>query len=340
MMASAVLLIIGMGSPQTISKYAHRPLTRKNIVRIFGGLILVSFVGIGITAPPVEKKTVTETPTHIVRLTASTTAETGSTTIEHVKQEVSVSPAPSVKDPIPAKAPPKETTEIVTSANPPEQSGITLYAVTKVVDGDTFDVSMNGETKRIRLIGVDTPETVDPRKPVQCFGKEASQKAKELLLNKKVKLEFDPTQGEVDKYGRTLAYAFREDGLFYNKWIIENGYAHEYTYSHPYKYQQDFKMAENKARESKVGLWADNACTSAQEEPQKPTTAPVTQPPANQPSGSCVIKGNISSDKRKIYHLPGCGSYDKTVIDESAGEKWFCTEQEATNAGWVKAGNC
>lgn len=90
-----------------------------------------------------------------------------------------------------------------------EYSG--LYKVIKVVDGDTLSIDKDGEKKTIRLIGIDTPETVHPTKPVQCFGIEASNKAKELLTDKKVRLEFDDTQGEQDRYGRLLAYVFLED---------------------------------------------------------------------------------------------------------------------------------
>lgn len=109
---------------------------------------------------------------------------------------------------------------------------------------------MDGTRETIRLIGIDTPETVDPRKPVQCFGGEASNKAKELLSGKKVRIEKDSTQGDRDKYGRLLTYIYREDGLFFNKYMIEQGYAYEYTYDTPYKYQAEFKEAEKYARES------------------------------------------------------------------------------------------
>ena len=135
------------------------------------------------------------------------------------------------------------------------------FIVEKVVDGDTIKVNINGKLETIRLIGLDTPETVDPRKAVQCFGREASDKAKELLTGKKVILEVDITQGELDKYNRLLRYIFLEDGTFYNKLMISEGYAHEYTYqSNPYKYQNDFKNAEKYARENKLGLWSDNTC--------------------------------------------------------------------------------
>ena len=147
---------------------------------------------------------------------------------------------------------------------------ITYYTVTKVVDGDTIDVDINGTTERLRLIGIDTPEVVDPRKTVECFGFEASKKAGEILLNQKVRLESDPTQDDRDKYDRLLRYVYRADGLFYNQWMIANGYAHEYTYIMPYKYQDDFQQAERVARADKFGLWHPDACggntTSNQQE--------------------------------------------------------------------------
>ncbi len=132
--------------------------------------------------------------------------------------------------------------------------------VTHVVDGDTIDVDMNGKTERIRLIGIDTPETVDPRKPVQCFGKEASDETKKMLSGKQIRLESDPTQDDRDKYGRLLRYVFLQDGTNYNQWLIDQGYAHEYTYHIPYKYQAEFKAAERAARDSNLGLWSPKTC--------------------------------------------------------------------------------
>jgi micrococcal nuclease len=129
------------------------------------------------------------------------------------------------------------------------------YEVTKVVDGDTFDIKVDNQTVKVRMIGVDTPETVDPRKTVQCFGKQASDKTKELLLGHSVTLETDATQGVTDKFGRLLAYVYRDDGMLVNQYLIENGYAHEYTYNVPYQKQKDFKYSEKVARENKLGLW-------------------------------------------------------------------------------------
>lgn len=148
----------------------------------------------------------------------------------------------------------------------------TEYSVVSVVDGDTVKVSINGTTETLRLIGLDTPETVDPRKTVQCFGKEASNKAKELLTGKKVRIETDPSQGEKDKYGRTLAYIY-VDGILYNKYMIEQGYAHEYTYNTPYKYQADFKLAQKNAETNKVGLWSPSTCNGVTTSEPKTATA-------------------------------------------------------------------
>lgn len=135
-----------------------------------------------------------------------------------------------------------------------------LYKVIKVVDGDTIVVLYQNNEEKIRLIGVNTPESVDHRRKVECFGKEASSYTKELLENRSVKLEFDNSQGKRDKYGRLLAYIFRDDGLFVNLELIKNGYGHEYTYNIPYKYINDFKAAQKFAKENKLGLWEPGVC--------------------------------------------------------------------------------
>lgn len=158
-----------------------------------------------------------------------------------------------------------------------------LFAVTKVIDGDTITIAMRGKQETIRLIGIDTPETSDPRTGVQCFGKEASAKAKSLLDGKRVRLEIDKTEGERDKYDRLLAYVFREDGLFINEHLIEEGFAFEYTYDDPYEHQKEFKAAEKSAKTAKKGLWAPDACpkgkvqgsSTSVKKPATPTPAPT-----------------------------------------------------------------
>jgi micrococcal nuclease len=135
--------------------------------------------------------------------------------------------------------------------------------VTRVVDGDTIDVQQIG---RIRLIGVDTPETVDPRRPVQYFGKEASDFLKRLIERKPVRLEYD--QQRTDLYDRTLAYVFLADGTLVNAEIIRQGYGFAYT-RFPFKYLEEFRRHERDAREAGRGLWAPDKTPDAPRAPPK-----------------------------------------------------------------------
>ncbi|MDP3921705.1 MAG: thermonuclease family protein [Candidatus Omnitrophota bacterium] len=122
----------------------------------------------------------------------------------------------------------------------------------RAVDGDTL-ILASGE--RIRLIGVDTPETVHPNKPVEYFGKQASAFTKREIEGRDVILKYDVQRK--DKYGRTLAYVYRvDDGFFLNEEIIKQGYGHAYT-KFPFKYMDQFRNAESEARTNQSGLWAD-----------------------------------------------------------------------------------
>lgn len=135
-----------------------------------------------------------------------------------------------------------------------------LYPVVKVVDGDTITVMMEDRKQTIRLIGINTPETVDPRKGVECFGKEASQFVSQLLQGQSVRLEPDPTQDNRDRYGRLLRYVYLSDGTMVNKTLLEEGYAYEYTYENPYQHLAEFNDAEHQARERMKGLWGAGGC--------------------------------------------------------------------------------
>ena len=141
----------------------------------------------------------------------------------------------------------------------PSTSG-DLVDVVRVIDGDTIVVYINEREEKVRLIGINTPERVDLRKLVQCFGKESSDKMKELLNNAQVFLKSDSTQDNRDKYGRLLRYVYKADGTFLNQIMVEEGYAYEYTYRFPYQYQKEFKLAQHSAQLSHLGLWADDAC--------------------------------------------------------------------------------
>jgi micrococcal nuclease len=133
------------------------------------------------------------------------------------------------------------------------------FLVSRVVDGDTIDVEMDGKQETVRLIGVNTPETVDPRKPVQCFGHEASDFVKKMLTGQSVRLEPDATQANRDKYGRLLRYVYLGD-ILVDEEIISAGYGYEYTYDKPYQFQKEFKASQAYASAGGLGLWASSTC--------------------------------------------------------------------------------
>jgi micrococcal nuclease len=123
------------------------------------------------------------------------------------------------------------------------------YKVNRAVDGNTLLLT-NGEY--VRLIGVDTPETKHPEKPVERFGKEAYLFTKKMAEGKEVSLEYDQTRR--DRYGRILAYVYLSDGTFLNAEIIKQGYGFTYT-KYPFKYMEEFRRYEREARENGKGLW-------------------------------------------------------------------------------------
>lgn len=132
--------------------------------------------------------------------------------------------------------------------------------VLRVIDGDTIEIKdVDGVAKKLRYIGIDTPETVDPHRSVQCFGKEASNKNKELVEGKEIYLEKDVS--EVDKYGRLLRYVHLESSkISVNEQLVKEGYAVSSKYPPDIKYQARLKSAEEEARANQKGLWNANTC--------------------------------------------------------------------------------
>lgn len=132
--------------------------------------------------------------------------------------------------------------------------------VARVIDGDTIEVQTSMDILTVRYIGIDTPETVDPRRPAQCFGRQASNENKKLVEGKRVILAKDVS--ETDKYGRLLRYVYvkLENGelLFVNDYLIRQGFAKVSTFPPDVKYSQSFLEAEREARENRMGLW--NSC--------------------------------------------------------------------------------
>ena len=147
-----------------------------------------------------------------------------------------------------------ESVPVLAPLNTPASSEF-VWLVTKVVDGDTIWVEGEGERLKVRLIGVDTPETVHPTKGVECYGPESSDFAKDILAGTQVAIVTDASQGEVDKYGRTLAYVFLPEGQLFQELLVSGGYAYEYTFDQPYKYRDHLVDAEEQARLNGAGLW-------------------------------------------------------------------------------------
>ncbi len=129
------------------------------------------------------------------------------------------------------------------------------YPVMSVTDGDTLKVRASSRDITVRLLGINTPETVDPRKPPECFGHEASDEAKSLMTGRSVRLAFSAAKEHRDKYGRYLMYAYRDDGLFLNEYLLRQGFAREYTVGKAYSLQASFRKAEGEAKAAGLGLW-------------------------------------------------------------------------------------
>lgn len=161
----------------------------------------------------------------------------------------------------------------------PTTLSVRYYPVTQVVDGDTVKVARQGETT-IRIIGIDTPETVDPNSAVECFGPEASARAQRLLDGQDVRLVFDPSQGRKDAYGRTLAYVVIRGGADFGRTMVRGGFAAEYTYDTAYRRQGTYRAAQQNARAANRGLWTK--CGG----PHKALASPKSTPEPESGGGS------------------------------------------------------
>lgn len=139
-------------------------------------------------------------------------------------------------------------------SKPAAVAGRERVKVERIVDGDTLEVTMKGKKEKVRLIGVDTPETKKPNTPVMFYGKEASAYTKKRLEKETVELEFDVDKK--DQYDRLLAYIWIGEELF-NRTLVQEGYARIATYPPNVKYVDAFKTDQETARNKKKGLWKD-----------------------------------------------------------------------------------
>lgn len=210
---------------------------------------------------------------------------------------------------------PAKGTGVDTKPSPQQTAKGVLCPVTRVVDGDTIEVTFNGQKEKVRLIGVDTPETVHPTRGEEPYGKEASNYTKSRLDGQTVNLEFDVQ--ERDQYGRLLAYVWIGNELF-NETLVKEGYAQISTFPPNVKYVDVFRAAQEQARAQGKGLWGlDQTVT-----PSEPAAT----------SGKFV--GSLQSDK---YHYPTC-RWAKEIKPEN--EIWFKDAEDAKAHGYKPCGVC
>lgn len=196
--------------------------------------------------------------------------------------------------------------------------------VLEVIDGDTIKVKdlKSGETFKVRYLGMDAPELNGPDYET-CFADEATNKNQELILNKKLLLEFD--RDKYDRFGRTLAYVYvlNENGekdIFVNLRLLEEGFSRFFLDEFNDLKQDELLKSAIQSQENYLGLWG--ACGE------------------DEFSGKCLIKGNISDNGperySKFYHLPEDRYYNNTVVNLDKGDKWLCTIEEAEALGFKK----
>jgi micrococcal nuclease len=197
----------------------------------------------------------------------------------------------------------------------------TTHKVTRIVDGDTLVLS---ELGTVRLIGVDTPETVDPRRPVEEFGKQSSGFLTALALNKTVRVEYDQTRK--DRYGRTLAYLFLEDGRMVNEEIIRFGYGHAYV-KYPFKYMARFEAVAREAQKLRLGLWGarlgpEDVVTIATTPAAAPMGLLSTAAVGGAAVGGAVGAATVATAAAPFTAKAGAGNGEVTVYVTKTGEKY------------------
>jgi endonuclease YncB( thermonuclease family) len=181
-------------------------------------------------------------------------------------------------------------------------AGMRLVTVTNIVDGDTIDVLIDGQEQRIRIIGVDTPETKDPNQPVMCFGAEATAFTSDMIGRAGHQVYLEKDVSETDRYGRLLRYVWlpHDDGTrMLNQELVAHGYAQSSTYPPDVKYQHLFVEAQQQARNEGRGLWGSCgdfgvplATPTPVPAPPTATPVPAAPPPPAAPepppaSGNC-----------------------------------------------------
>lgn len=296
---SPLLCLYFLIRKQHFNKLIKKDWSRKKISATFFILFVVSFVGFGIFAEPIETETVENQSAQILANEQEQAAQVAGAETSAEISEIQ-----------------RETVKVV-----------------RVIDGDTIEIEGG---QKLRYIGIDTPESKDPNKDVECFANEATQKNEQLVLNQEVRLEKDVS--EVDKYGRLLRYVYVGDQMV-NEILVREGYAQASAYPPDVKYQDLFAKLEQEARDQATGLWGA-VCTmepsptptltpwptrvpTAVIQPTakptavwvKPTAVPATPvPPTAVPASSSPYScncsktcPNMSSCEEAYYQLNTCG---------------------------------
>ena len=211
------------------------------------------------------------------------------------------------------------------------------HKVTRIIDGDTFVIENN---IKVRLTGIDAPEIGT------CYATEATNFLKNLIKDKEIYLQKDISG--TDDFGRLLRYAIlrnnnpEEDDILINDLLIRSGYAMDYKSAPDNRYRDLFTSSRNIARRAEIGIWKECPEESFEKllEQDRRSTARLEE--NSKPKNlDCLIKGNISTQGHgKTYFIPGCSNYSRVHIDPNKGEKYFCTEAEAKEAGFTISDNC
>lgn len=210
---------------------------------------------------------------------------------------------------------------------------VAIAGVGSVIDGDTIEI----HGQRIRFNGIDAPESrqyCDDAKGFEypCGRRSAEALDAFLAASKPVHCSFVTW----DRYGRFVGDCSRADGSSIAAWMVEHGQALDWP-----KYSNGAYAAQQaKAEASKVGVWVGNFQAPWDWRAQHSADAQSPAAPLfafSNSNASCNIKGNISADGERIYHVPGQKYYSVTVINQAKGERWFCSEAEAVSAGWRRS---
>lgn len=321
-------LIIGLIKPELVIRWGEKR-TRGQVLLTYGLATLILFLLIGVTAPPTSELETKTAKTEVKKVTQrekipfKTLDEKdpsllkGETRIkqEGVEGEKLVTYEEEYENGK-LKSRRKLKEEII--KKPVDKIVLvgTLEGeratVTRVIDGDTIEVEINGRREEVRYIGINTPESYQP------FGAEATAKNQELVAGKEVRLVKDVS--ERDKYGRLLRYVYVGD-LFVNAELVKQGYANASAYPPDVKYSELFKNLEREAREANRGLWA---LSSEEESASQPT------------------KGQFVGNKRskKLHNLAhsACQNYVGMMNEEN--KVFFSSEREGIKAGYNLCKRC